>query len=299
MNPSLPLSVVITAISGPELLTRALASLEDQENGIAAEVLVLLREPETLLDASFPANVTLVPCGRDEGIPEMRARGIRLARGEIIVVTKDECVFPPDWLGSLARAHASFGSEAIGGGVENAANRRLVDRAIHLLEYAAFIHPAPDGLVGNLPASNVSYKRTALERLPSDLMRDGYWETIVHQEIIRQGGEVRSVSTLRVVQGKEGSFREIWLRRLRYGRAFAARRCRDAPPFWRVLYAAGCAVLPAVFVWRTVRRTLRHPGHIGELVITLPLITVFATAASFGEFVGAIAGEGKSGNNFA
>lgn len=291
-------SVVLTAINGPDLLERALRSLQKQEGVQALEVLVLMRAP-----AKIPAieseNVSLVPCSPGESIPEMRARGLRLAGGDVIAISKDECVFPVDWIRSIAAAHADFPSAAIGGAVENAANRHLVDRAIYLLEYSSFIPPASNSAVQDLAASNVSYKRASLATLPPDLMREGYWETIVHREIVRNGGEVRSIATLRVAQGKENSFAETWRRRYRYGRAFSARRCRDASLLWRVLYAGGAALLPAVFVWRTAKRTLRHEGYLGEFMVTLPLIVVFSLAASVGELTGAIMGPGPAGENFA
>jgi glycosyltransferase involved in cell wall biosynthesis len=100
-------------------------------------------------------------------IPELRAAGIRAARGDIIAMTTGRCRADGMWLTRLRQAHRGTAA-AVGGAIEYAGDGRLIDRAVFFCEYGRYVPPFDEGPSVDLPGQNVSYTRAAIEQMASD-----------------------------------------------------------------------------------------------------------------------------------
>lgn len=289
------ISVVIASINGWPYLASCLAALQRQQGAIMAEVIVAdcvgasVTEP---LKAAYP-EVRLIAFDQPRSVPDLRAAGMLAAQGSIIAITEDHCIPDEHWYTAISAAHARFPEPAIGGAVDNAATRRIIDWAVYFCEYSAFISPVPAAIVHDLPGPNVSYKRSALGIL-ADLVQDGYWETFLHWRLESQNLQLRSEPSIRVLHRKHFEFRSFLNERFHYARAFAGTRNEFMSPLRRLIYLCGSPLLPPLMLWRIGQRVWQRQRHLPAFICALPPIFIFTLAWAAGELVGYAIGPGDS-----
>jgi len=99
------ISVVIASVNGPDYVDACLKSLRGQTFKGPAEVIVAdcCGDGVTeLIRRDYP-EVTLLSFGSRKTIPELRAIGMKNARGKIIALTEDHCVADPTWFEGMYR----------------------------------------------------------------------------------------------------------------------------------------------------------------------------------------------------
>ena len=138
--------VVATTHPWPEM-ERTLDSLWGQVMALGAELLLLDGHGEGLppdLPARYPGAIRLTRPGAS--VFALRALGLRAARGEIIAMTEDHCVVPPDWCRRLLDAHRRYPhAAAVGGAVDNGATARLIDWANYFVAHSPTMAPIRGG----------------------------------------------------------------------------------------------------------------------------------------------------------
>ena len=234
------LSVIIASVNGLKCIAECLEHLERQTAHGQAEVLVVDRcggETAETIRRRFP-GVRLIPVAPDTTIPRMRAVGVRAALGEIIAITEDHCMAPPEWFDKMLRAHTSAYA-AIGGAVENCATESIVDWSVFFCEYSHCMRPIPAGVVQDIPGNNASYKRWALNKC-RDRLEDGVWENFLHATLKDRGIELFSDPSIVLYHKKSFGVMEFLSQRYHYGRSFAAMRTEGAPR--PSLVGQGCTV---------------------------------------------------------
>lgn len=289
------LSIVIASINGRRYLQACLKALRRQVGDVTAEVIVadcVGPSVTTFVQEAYP-EVRLIAFDEPRSVPDLRSAGILAARGDVVVITEDHCIPPPDWYLAIRRAHERFPNPAIGGAVDNAATKRIIDWAVYFCEYSNFISPVPAGVVHDLPGPNVSYKRSALATM-EDLIRDGYWETFLHWRLESQGAQLWCDPSVRVMHKKHFAFTSFFLERYHYARAFAGTRNESITPGRRLFYLAASPLLPPMLMVRIARRVLSRKRHRLSFALSLPYITLFMLAWATGELVGYAVGPGES-----
>jgi len=182
------LTVVIATNDGWSALHKAYRPLRPQVNRDDVEVLLINASRE-----SRPQPGELTPTTRWIDMPgadlsEMRMRGYREARGEIVAMTEDHVEVAPDWVKAILVAHDEHGeAAAIGGAVRNGTPYQLIDWATFYAGHGPFMAPLPRGEVPYLSGINVSYKRPAL-RAAIESMDDRAIETLINEDIKASGG---------------------------------------------------------------------------------------------------------------
>ena len=180
------ISVVIPCVNGLPFIPECLLSIYKQDNHDIAEVIVADSSDDAareLIKDSFP-DVILLEQKERLSIPELKAKGIRKAKGEILVMLEDHCVVPENWFEEIIKAHESE-YVAIGGAVENGYTSTTLDWATFFCEYASFIQPVTRGSVNDLPGNNVSYKREEFMSIVGSAVENGLWESFIHDELKR------------------------------------------------------------------------------------------------------------------
>lgn len=291
------MSVVIAAWNGDDYLRCCLSSLAPQIDSKKTEVIVVanykseLKEKENCF--GFANYVFLSP---DSTVPELRSCGIIRARGEVIALTEDFCVFHPEWRRETEKAHEQ-NFTVVGGAIENSAAESLLNWAVYFYDYGKYMLPEKAGTVETISGANVSYKKEILEQLKKN-SRNGFFETFVHEELKRNGHRLYLAPAMIVYHGRNYRWKEIAERFYHQGRSFAARRAAKMTIAKRLLYLIGSLALPFLLTVRILLRTIVKNRNLKELVLSLPWLTVLMFIWSLGEFIGNAAGEGVSGRKW-
>lgn len=292
MNPRF--SVIIPSVNGLPTLAECLTALEGQKCDFNFEIIVVDRtrnETAEYVRENFPC-VELVELSAPRGIPEMRFIAMNRARGEFLAITEDHCIAPENWLARMSEAHDA-GYEVVGGAVENISRERLIDWAVFLCEYSAFMPPTANGEVDFVTGNNTSYRRSTLEKLDESLLKN-YWEYFLQAELNQTGVKFFSDSSIVVGHKKEFGFLYFLAQRFHYSRSFAAMRRRKSTFAEQILYIFYTPFLPFHQIWKIFQNVQCKNRNYREFFLSLPLLLLFMISYALGELTGCLFGAGKS-----
>ena len=295
------LSVVVPSVNTLADVERTLTALERERDSVPLEILLVDRLGETVRAAvreRYPL-VRILEASYAATIPAMRQMAFEAAEGEFIAVIEDHVIVPAGWARMLIDAERAARTEAgdrdaiVGGSVENAATRRVVDWAAFLCEYSHCITPMPSGPSNWVTGNNVIYPRSLLRRYLDRLSPD-QWENHLHGLMRADGVALVLRPDISVGHEKYYTLWEYVSQRFHYARSYAGARVAHAPLAKRLAYGAAAAALPPVLYARTISRILAKKRHRAQLLASLPLIAVFVCAWAAGEVVGSWFGAGDS-----
>ncbi len=294
----LALSIIIAASNDLSSLEGCLSSLDKQVKADDTEVIVISNyadDSSERINSQFP-YVRYIGLPKTATIPELRTAGIEAAKGEIIALLEDHCVFHANWCAEIKRAHGSPYS-IIGGAVENASVSRAVDWAVYLYEYGKYMLPLKAGVVDALAGNHVSYKRAILEQVKAQYA-DGFFETFINNQL-RDAGKPLYLSPSAIVYHQKGyRITETFIQCFHHGRLFAGKRIEKMKFGKRLKFILGSFVLPVLLPGRILLRTWQKRRYRQELLRAFPLLALFMASWSFGEFIGYTFGAGASASKW-
>ena len=225
-------------------------------------------------------NITWIEAERGSGVPRLRRLGLDRARGEIVVLTEDSCVFGPAWVTSWRSAFDDPRVAAATGPVAPAMGDRLIDWAVFFFEYALFLKPSspPTRLAGN----NFAVRRS----LASQLDPDAIEESDVQAFIENSGDLVAGANNCLACHVRQYSLREAIADRLRFGRAYGRLRAETMARPRRGLGLVAGPLIWLVQLARMVPTLIRSSRHLGRFIEALPILAGLVTAWSVGEWLG-------------
>ncbi|HEY8141876.1 MAG TPA: hypothetical protein VIG06_04365 [Kofleriaceae bacterium] len=180
------MSVLLPTVRGWPEIEKALAASLRQDFAEAFEVLVLDGHGAGLDREPRPPVRWLREPGAD--VFRLRAVGVAAARGDVVLLSEDHCVAPPDWYARTSSAHREKVEPALIGPVRNhsASSRRAVDRANFALTLGSFAPPLESVPEGRLPVpTNLSFKSSILPRETPD---SGWLEYDLLARLANAGG---------------------------------------------------------------------------------------------------------------
>jgi hypothetical protein len=294
------LSIIVIITDGAPNLGRCLSALQAQENLPASEIIVPVHP---CLDAvqdlgNLHPAVRFIPIDnlpfsrkpRDSGLRHIvydhrRSAGLRAARGDIIAMTEDHAIPPPDWCSTIVKLHAEIPHGAIGGAIDNA-GVTLLNWAAYFGEFIRYQNPVTEGPSEFISDVNISYKRAALEKIRT-VWECYYHETTVHSAL-QAAGESLWLSPKPWLSHDRGalSFSSMCLERIGWARIYAGRRAQQGSLSTRLLLAAGTPLLPPLFLFRRWSKVLRDRRNRMPLLGATPLLVLLYSCWAFGEFLG-------------
>lgn len=142
-------SVVVPTRRRPEALRRCRAALEKQ---------------------SVPVEVVVVEDAEGRGPAWARNEGTRLARGQVVCFTDDDCEPAPGWAEALTAPILAGEIEAATGPVAIADGATAADRAWEAIVHYLQVRATAPGTAspGFVVTANLGARRSLLERLPFD-----------------------------------------------------------------------------------------------------------------------------------
>ena len=284
------LSIVVAAQQAGSSLSKCLASLSAQLSPAKAEILVAdgsQGHSRNKLEEQFP-SVRFLQLPPGTNVPRLWSAGIAASGGRIVALTIEQCVPASGWAEQILQAHAAQWP-AIGGAMDIDPSAGLTDWAVYFCRYSRNIPPFSPRFLDDLPGDNCSYKRAALESV-REQMKEGFWETFVHQALRARGGQLLSDPSIVVRYGGSFSWFAFLQRRFQDARYFAARCAREMTAPARFTRAASFFIVPSVMFGRIAARVWRNRRYRGKLLVVTPLLAPFLVAWATGECLGYIFG---------
>jgi GT2 family glycosyltransferase len=286
--------VVIPAVNGHNHLKAVLAALDRERASMELETLVVSRLGPELRKRVLAESPWVQVLDVDPGtpIPQMRAAAFGAAHAPLVAVLEDHVIVPQGWAQRVVAAARETGG-VVGGPLENAATRTLVDRAAFLCEYSHCLPPGPKGESDWLPGNNVAYPADVLHQ-HAGIAEAGGWENEMHAAIRRSGGQLIFVPEMVAYHDMSYSLGGYIAQRYLYARSFAGNRLRGASFALRAAYAGATLALPPLLLLRISRNVLGNSRYRNSFLMSLPLLVLFVVAWAVGEIVGYLAGPGDA-----
>lgn len=249
-----------------------------------------------LLRDEFPSvrfvNIEALPADIDMADPAFahlvydrrRTAGLGAARGRIVALTEDQMIPDADWCARVVHAHREPHG-AIGGAVENAGNSTL-HLALFLCDFGRYQKPFAAGNASCLTDQNVSYKRTALEKV-RHVWADYYHEPAVHEALLA-AGETLWLDPDCVVRFHRGKLqmRQQLRERFAWGRVFGGKLAQRIPLPRRALLLAFSPLIPIVILFKRLVTAHRKGLSPMQILKVLPVMTILILFWACGEATG-------------
>jgi glycosyl transferase family 2 len=285
-------TVVVVTICSARHLARCLDALAAQELSLRFDILVAYdpRLAEVPAVTRRYAGVRLAETGSAQTPPELAARAIPAATGDVILLTEDHCEPGPEWVHHLVENHAADRG-AVGGTVDVRPHASSIDWAFFFADFFRVAPPAAPGPSRALTVCNVAYRRADLTAIRA-IWQQRFLETDVNAALARRVGPLQLVPAARVRTWRHVSLLGGSRERYELGRLFAAARVADATPGRRLFWSVGAPLLPLLLLSRMAVKALRTPPLLASFLRALPALTLFTLTWSWGEWVGYLSRRG-------
>jgi hypothetical protein len=230
---------------------------------------------------------------RSAAIGDANAAGARRAAAPVVAFAEDHCFPEPEWAEALIAAHAC-GYAAVGPEIVNGNPGTVVSWCDFLIGYGPWMSPSPSGEAPFLPGHNSSYKRDLLLEYGDRLEEMLAAETVLHYHLVSRGHRLYLESRARASHLNFARWR-IWLRvQFHQGRVFGGSRAAEWGHGRRLLYAAASPLIPLVRLVRISRQLLLPNRPRRMLPRLLPALILGLLTDGVGQFMGYLAGPGRS-----
>lgn len=288
---------MIASHNAASVIAQCLEALVAQADPARAEVIVADSSDDgtdAIVAERFP-QVRLLHFDAPLTVPELRGRGIAVAKGGVIAILDPFSMAAPDWVAATLAAHQRAPNLVIGGSVDKhpASGPGLLAWTLYFNEYGLFLPPIAAGAAGIVPGSNVSYKRAHL--FDGEVPRHAvFWKTFVNWEAEAQGSPLWLDPNVRVSLNKPIPFGDYLRTRFVHGRCFAAMRVAGMGRSTRWLRAASTLAVPSLLCLRWTRGIWPKRRHRAMYALTLPLQFALFAVWSAGELWGYLRGGGNA-----
>lgn len=287
------ITLTVATVQGWPAIATALNTLRVAAEVVGGEVIVADGSGGKAPAADQVGSIVRWGSHPGESIFQLRYRTYGAARGAVVAVTEDHVHVPPDWASRMIEAHQRHPeAAAIGGSVTNGATASIMDWASFLIVQASVAAPMRSGPSNRLSgAVNVSYKRSALERLDT-YQGMGAIDVLHQRELAHQGALLLNDDTIRVSHVQPLGFRGATVINYHAGRTISGfrRKRMNAIQVARIL---GAPLIPVARYIRTVA-LLAPKGYGSVLIRSTPAILWLLYAQGVGQFIGYVAGAGES-----
>lgn len=295
------LSIILTIVDGGTALRNCLEAVAAQTGGHVLEVIVpydQLSQEAAGMAADFP-DFKFIDLGiiADDIKPKnalelhrfwdiRRSEGMKAATGNLIGLIEDRGLPKPDWADQMIKLHQGDAA-AIGGAVENGIDTAW-NWAVHICDFSRYQPPVQDTNPDLLSATNIVYKRSALDGL-EHLYEDHFYEPSLHAALKEAGRSMLLHDGPRCVQYRPkigtGALIIEWYH---WGRKYGQILGHPLGTGTLLKRMVITGALPFLFFLRHLQRWRKTGENFGAFVKAAPLVFVVGTAWAVGELVGLI-----------
>jgi hypothetical protein len=193
-----------------------------------------------------------VPAPEAGSVAQANSAGVRRARAPIVALAEDHAFPEPGWAEALLARHEGPWA-VVGPQVRNANPDTLVSWADYVLSYGPFATGSAGGEAAAAAGHNSSYKRALLEREGDGLEDALAAEWVFHMRLRSEGEGVYVEPRAVIAHVNFSKLRPFLFHSFKGGRSHAASRALHWSLGRRLVYAVGCAILPALRLARLSR----------------------------------------------
>jgi glycosyltransferase involved in cell wall biosynthesis len=285
MNNAPQISIIVGAQNARNTIRDCLRSLTAQDDG--AEIIVVDGSTDGTADivaSEFPKARLLREDPR-RFVPHLWKAGLDRAQGDIIAFTIAHCITPSDWRMQILAAHQEQEVAGVGGPLDGPINGSAMDWALYFVRYNAFLPPGKRGGVQDIAGDNAAYKRADL-MICQETMKDGFWETLVHNQLRAAGRKLVMVPEVCVRLSGGSSDMAAVRTRFWHGRHYGSTRPGNTLTMRIVRTLASPGLIP-VLLARIYRRVKgQRPDWLPQFWRVVPQLLLFTGAWSLGEASG-------------
>ncbi|MEQ1899042.1 MAG: glycosyltransferase [Vicinamibacterales bacterium] len=283
-------SVGVVCVASAQLLTQCLSSLQGQRGAPHFDVAVVCDPAIANVDAvrrQFLDVRIVINDGQHTPL-QLVSRVLRECAGELILLTKDQCVPGPDWVRAMVEAQAP-GRAVVGGRVELASDASATDWAFYFIDFHRYAAPVTGGVAPSLTVCNVSYRRSRLDTI-RELWQETFVETTINDALAARFGRLWLHPGPEVTLHRHLPLRDAIVERYTLGRLFGYSRLATSTPRQRFFYAAFAPALPLVLLGRMLGTALRSRRHAAAFVRSFIPLTLMVLGRSWGEWLAYVTG---------
>jgi GT2 family glycosyltransferase len=297
------LSVVITTGQLRHLSTLALRSLIEQDMIDQMEIIIIdCVPPETpALPNSDHARVRVIRKPADFDFEQGMVLGIQESRAPIVALLEEHCITLPGWAKAMVEAHKEPWGAVCGEVLNGNPGLGLSNAEFFATRNIRWQSPAEKSQLNMIDGHNSSYKRDILlgygERLEMMLRA----EAVLLFKMQEDGYKLLLEPAAKYIHVNEASFKTLpstlyyWHRVFGYTRAIIFE--------WSVVEKIKrVLMLPLLPFWHSLKTLTyiiqKRPDRLLMFFVNVPLMLVLHYAASFGQFMGLVFGEGDAAHQF-
>ena len=286
---------MIASAAGGDFLFHCLNSLVDQHENNGAEIIVVDRCGEEMvekIEKDFP-DIRLVASSPEDrlSVTELRCLGVQQARAEIVAVIEEHCIAAPDWIQSIL-TEIQPGDAAVGGPVVDSEFERIQDWVVYFSEYHNYLPPWQAGPRYLLNGVNIAYNRELLVK-HLDLLSQGYWEVVLHP-VLSGDGVFRAIPGMKVYHRGPFEYRYYLEQRYLRSRVWGGTQRQIVSSIKRLGYLILAPVIPLLLLIRMASRVMKSRKYLNMFLLSLPLLVPVVIAYTWGEWTGYLVGKGDA-----
>lgn len=282
-------SVIVPAYNAERTIRSCLSSLAAQEGNHRLQVIVVDSSNDhtaQIVAHEFPWVELLCQSGRrDPG--QARNLGIAAAKGSVAAFIDADCRAAPNWIENMLFAHA-LGRPVVGGSVDMANPESLTGRAYYYCLFGPWLPGGRPRWVDDQPTANLSFERSALDRLGPFLDRGLCSDSQMQWRMKRLGLRTWFDPSIKVWHYNPVRMQRLVTHRYRHGQAYARLRAE----YWRwsrgrrLVYLAMSPLLMLKLTAARIKEVLARPGGLSGLLPCLPLVLLGMFCWTLGEAQG-------------
>jgi hypothetical protein len=191
----------------------------------------------------------------------------------------------PDWAREIAGLIHGSDYAAVGGGVENGADRTVL-WAVFFCDFSRYQPPLDTLNPEYMTDVNICYTREALASV-AELWDYKYQEARINWALRRQGRQLYLSSRPIVVEERIPiGLVQLFSERVHWARVFGQVRGRESSRMRSLIWAATTPALPFLLFVRHFRRQLQKGRNVGKFLAAGPVIFALLAFWSLGECIG-------------
>ena len=287
-------SVIIASYNSSGTIPGTLDSLRNQATDHPFEVIIVDSSADStaaLVRTSYP-EFTLLHYPTRKYCGEARNIAIGAARGDIVAFIDADCIAAQDWIDAVVTAHRE-GHKAVGGVIGNGNPKSYVGWAAYLLEYVQWMPGTSAGFTDDVAGANMSYDRDLFERFGRFLEGCYGSDTEFHWRMASEGVSIRFDPRILIWHRNIEDVRRFIGHEFEHGFGFARIRAgfKTYSPMRRLAYTALMPLVATKIFLNIGLLTVLRRRNFFRFLSVAPLLFLGATAWSFGEAKGYLAGK--------
>lgn len=220
---------------------------------------------------------------------ELASAAMRVATGDLILLTEDHCIPRSDWVRVMASASQAGGRAVVGGRVEVAPDASVTDWAFYFVDFFRYAAPVSHGPSPSLTVCNAGYRRAHIEAI-STFWQKHFHETAINDALRERFGDLWMEPASEVMMGRHVELGDAVYERYAFGRLFSCTRIEFVGHGRRLYYALFSPVLPLLILGRMASKASRSAVLTKAFLRALWPLVLMTCSWCWGEWLGYVTG---------